>query len=29
MVVLLANVVLLPPGPYRGLLVLFRLKFPP
>ena len=28
-VVLLANIVLLPPGPYLGLLVLFRLKFPP
>ena len=29
MAVLSANVVLLPPGPYRGLLVLFRLKFHP
>ena len=29
MEVLVANVVLLPPGPYRDLLVLFRLKFPP
>ena len=28
MEVLLANVVLLPPGPYRGLLVALRLKFP-
>ena len=29
MKVLLANVVLLPPGPYLGLLVLLRLKFSP
>ena len=29
MEVLLANVVLLPPGPYLGLSVLLRLKFPP
>ena len=29
MEVLLATVVLIPPGPYRGLLVLLRLKFPP
>ena len=29
MEVLVANVVLLPPGSYRGLLVALRLKFPP